>query len=198
MHPLLVVTGGIGSGKSFVTKMFSAIGVPIYDADTRTKELYGRNRMLLNSLKTLLGEDLVKDGVLDKVYMAKKIFVSPSLLKNVEDIVFPFVKEDIAHWRKSNERADSPFLIMESAIYLEKEALRGLADRVLTISCPEEVRIQRAMKRNNVSRKSVVDRLKNQRSDAYRESMSDYVIISDFEHPLLPQVINVYNLMKEV
>ena len=198
MLPLLVITGGIGSGKSFVTKMFSAIGVPVYDADTRTKELYDKNERLLGALVKLLGDDLVKNGVLDKVYMAKKIFNDPSLLMEVEKVVFPIVKEDIRRWRIENEKAGSPFLIMESAIYLEKDVLKGLADRVLTISCPEELRIRRVMNRNKVPRKSVEDRLKNQRSDEYRESLSDFVILSDFEHPLMPQVINVYNKMKEI
>lgn len=196
MKPLLAVTGGIGSGKSYVVKIFSALDIPVYDADFRTKELYGGNKELLKSLISLLGNDLLKNGILDRGYMAKKIFNNSGLLKKVEDIVYPFVLDDIKEWRMVHENDNAPFLILESAIYLEKEILKGLADKVLTVSCPVAIRISRAMKRSGISREKVEERIKNQRTDAFRESLADFTILSDFEHPLLPQVLKVSEIMK--
>ena len=173
----LAVTGGIGSGKSYVVRMFAALGIPVYDADSRTKRLYDEDRGLLAALQELLGPDLVKDGRLDRQYMAGRIFSDRCLLEKVEALVFPD--------------------IMESAIYLEKPALAGVADKVLTVLCPEDVRIGRVMARSGMSREQVLARMANQWSDERRTAASDYVIVSDFRHPLLPQVESVYIDMKD-
>ena len=181
----LAVTGGIGSGKSYVVRMFAALGIPVYDADLRTKRLYDEDRGLLGALQALLGPGLVKDGRLDRQYMAGRIFSDRCLLEKVEALVFP------------EERvADASFVIMESAIYLEKPALAGVADKVLTVLCPEEIRIGRVMARSGMSREQVLARMSNQWSDERRTAASDYVIVSDFRHPLLPQVEGVYIDMK--
>ena len=170
----LAVTGGIGSGKSYVVRMFAALGIPVYDADLRTKRLYDEDRGLLGALQALLGPGLVKDGRLDRQYMAGRIFSDRCLLEKVEALVFP----------------------EESAIYLEKPALAGVADKVLTVLCPEEIRIGRVMARSGMSREQVLARMSNQWSDERRMAASDYVIVSDFRHPLLPQVEGVYIDMK--
>ena len=90
----LAVTGGIGSGKSYVVRMFAALGVPVYDADARTKELYASDPGLLSELKTLIGDAVVRDGVLDRQYMASRIFADKELLSRVEAAVFPRVLHD--------------------------------------------------------------------------------------------------------
>ena len=192
----LAVTGGIGSGKSYVVRMFAALGIPVYDADSRTKRLYDEDRGLLAALQELLGPDLVKDGrLLDRQYMAGRIFSDRCLLEKVEALVFPEVIADFRTWKE--RVADAPFAIMESAIYLEKPALAGVADKVLTVLCPEDVRIGRVMARSGMSREQVLARMANQWSDERRTAASDYVIVSDFRHPLLPQVESVYIDMKD-
>ncbi len=180
----LAVTGGIGSGKSYVVRMFAALGVPVYDADSRTKRLYDEDRGLLGTLQEL-----------DRQYMAGRIFSDRCLLEKVEALVFPEVIADFRTWKK--RVADAPFAIMESAIYLEKPALAGVADKVLTVLCPEDVRIGRVMARSGMSREQVLARMANQWSDERRTAASDYVIVSDFRHPLLPQVESVYIDMKD-
>lgn len=191
----LAVTGGIGSGKSYVVRMFAALGIPVYDADLRTKRLYDEDRGLLGALQAILGPGLVKDGRLDRQYMAGRIFSDRCLLEKVEALVFPEVIADFRTWKE--RVADAPFAIMESAIYLEKPALAGVADKVLTVLCPEDVRIGRVMARSGMSREQVLARMANQWSDERRTAASDYVIVSDFRHPLLPQVENVYIDMKD-
>lgn len=195
MTRTLAVTGGIGSGKSYVVRMFSALGVPVYDADARTKALYASDMELLAELKSVLGESLVKDGVLDRKFMASRIFSDPGLLARVESAVFPRVLLDFGRW-KTEQCPASGFVIMESAIYLEKPVLAGIADKVLTVVCPLETRVRRVMSRSAMTRKEVMERMANQWDDSRRAGLSDYTVISDFRHPLLPQVYDVYLKMK--
>ena len=192
----LAVTGGIGSGKSYVVQMFAALGIPVYDADSRAKALYAEDSGLLSDLKALLGEGLVKDGVLDRQYMAERIFSDRTLLDEVEALVFPAVVSDFRNW-KSQCPEQVPFVIMESALYLEKPSLSGIADRVLTVVCPVETRISRVMSRSGLSREQVEARIGNQWPDSRRMAMSDFVVVSDFRHPLLPQVYDIYIKMKD-
>lgn len=198
----LAVTGGIGSGKSYIVRMFAALGVPVYDADSRTKELYASDTELLAGLKSLLGDAIVRDGVLDRQYMASRIFSDKSLLLKVEELVFPRVIRDFRKWKLSKETVmygrPCRFVILESAIYLEKPSLSGTADRVLTVTCPVEIRVKRVMERSALSREQVMERMANQSSDGFRTSMSDFTIISDFTHPLLPQVWDVFRKMNEI
>lgn len=200
----LAVTGGIGSGKSYVVRMFAALGVPVYDADARTKELYASDPGLLSELKTLIGDAVVRDGVLDRQYMASRIFADKELLSRVEAAVFPRVLHDFRRWKEACEIArcgdgvSSGFVIMESAIYLEKPALAGTADRVLTVICPLETRVRRVMLRSAMTRKQVLERMANQCDDVVRTALSDFTIISDFEHPLLPQVWEAYSRMNSL
>lgn len=193
---LLAVTGGIGSGKSYVIGLFSAMGVPVYHADARTKELYMEIPRLLSSLQLLLGDDIVKGGVLDRPLMAARLFGDRKLLEQVESVVFPFVLEDIEKWKRETAKALPPFAIVESAIFLEKPIFRNTADKVLSISAPLELRIKRVIARDNVPRESVLKRIKCQWTDERRAQMSDFVIVTDGIVPLMPQVTRIFNLMK--
>lgn len=197
---VLAVTGGIGSGKSYVVQMFAALGIPVYDADGRTKQLYASDIGLMEALTDLLGKDLVKGGVLDRQYMAGKIFSDRSLLARVEEVVFPRVIRDFRNWLQAVESVaePAPFAIIESAVFLEKPLIRPVADKVLTVICPQEVRIGRVMSRSSMTRAEVSARMSNQWPDRKRVELSDYVIVSDFRHPLLPQVYGVYEKMKEM
>lgn len=205
MMRTLAVTGGIGSGKSYIVQMFAAMGVPVYDADTRAKGLYATDAELLSRLQSLLGSELVKDGVLDRQYMASRIFSDRELLAKVEAEVFPRVIHDFRLWKESVSQGSrmpgsvAPgFVIMESAIYLEKPLLAGTADKILTVVSPREIRIGRVMSRSSMSREQVLERMANQWSDGERAALSDFTIISDLRHPLLPQVWAVYQKMNEI
>lgn len=206
MMRALAVTGGIGSGKSFVVQMFAAMGVPVYDADSRTKGLYASDPELLSRLQDILGDELLQDGVLDRRYMASRIFSDRRLLLDVEAEVFPRVIDDFRKWKDNTERMRAVechssvpgFVILESAVYLEKPLLAGTADRVLTVVCPQDVRVERIMLRSSMSREEVLERMANQWDDGRRTALSDFIIVSDFRHPLLPQVWEVYNKMNSI
>ena len=196
MPAVLGITGGIGSGKTYVSDIFAHIGVPVYDTDSRTKALYVYDSRLGKSLRTLLGEDIFRDGVFMPKVMGGRIFSNPELLVEVEKAVHPAVMDDFVHW-KDAFAGKSPYVIMESAILLEKPFVKQFVDRSLTVTANLETRIQRVMKRDSATREAVLARLERQWSDEQRISCSDFVIFADNNTALLPQVLQVHQQMLE-
>lgn len=190
---VLAVTGGIGSGKTHIVNMFASMGVPVYFTDDRAKALYDTSDRLVEDIRKILGDDVVECGRLRKDIMAKKLFADKELLGRVEEVVHPAVIEDFKRWRDSYENRGIPFVIIESAIFLENPALVPLADKVLVITAPLELRISRVQSRSNLSREQIVERINNQWSDSRRVEMADFVIVSDEQKALLPQVLDIYN-----
>ena len=193
---VLGITGGIGSGKTYVSDIFAHIGVPVYDTDSRTKALYVYDSRLGKSLRSLLGEDIFKDGVFMPRVMGGRIFSNPELLVEVEKAVHPAVMDDFVRWKDAFS-GKSPYVIMESAILLEKPFVKRFVDRSLTVTANLETRIQRVMKRDSATREAVLARLERQWSDEQRISCSDFVIFADNNTALLPQVLQVHQQMLE-
>jgi dephospho-CoA kinase len=189
----LACTGGIGSGKSYVLRIFSALGVPVYFSDDRTKELYNQNQRLIKELSNLLGEDILFNGVLNKAAMAAKIFADKSLLSQVNSIVHPIVLEDFIEWKKEQSSKGMNFVIIESAIILEIPFFLDETDGVLVVTAPEDVRIERVTKRDGLSPEAVKTRMDKQMSDKERIDKADFVIFADGQRAVLPQVLEVYN-----
>lgn len=192
---VLAVTGGIGSGKSYVMRIFSALGYPIYYADTRAKSLYDLDQSLRSDLISLLGDSIYKGGVLQKRVMAELIFNNRDLLERVEQLVFPAIMRDFSLWKRNSERFGSKFVLFESAIFLEKPILRPLADKILTVSASEELRIERVIKRDNFTIEEVRARMKNQMTDGEREKLADFVIYSEERDAVLPQILKIIEIM---
>ena len=191
---VLAVTGGIGCGKSHIVTIFKAMGVPAYDTDSRAKELYDESESLKGSLVKILGDDILDaSGRISKDVMAKKIFSNRDLLQRVEGVVHPAVVEDFNLWKESQSNRGSNFVIIESAIFLEKPIFEGVADRVLVVTAPIDLRIKRVQSRSQLSKEQVLERINNQWSDEQRAAMGDFVIHSDESSPLIPQVISIYN-----
>lgn len=192
---VLAVTGGIGSGKTHIVNMFASMGIPVYFTDDRAKGLYDSSGELLVALQSILGEDIVQDGRLRKDIMAARLFADKSLLAKVEGVVHPAVIKDFLKWK--GEQKNVPFVIIESAIFLENPLLRPLADKVLVITSPIDLRIERVQRRSNLTREQILDRMDNQWSDSEREKWADYVIVSDEKRALLPQIIGIYKELED-
>jgi len=157
----VIVTGGIGSGKSAVCALLRERGIPVYDCDSRVKELYTVRKSLIPRLEKALGAPLRQaDGTLDKARLASLIFSDRSARETVEGIVYPVLLQDFKRWRSRQKGA--PFVALESAIILSKPVFDGLAQAVVLVTAPEEVRIQRVMARDGVSREQVQQRLQAQ------------------------------------
>lgn len=183
---VLLCTGGIGSGKSFVVHILQAMGCPAYDCDARAKALYDEDSALLQDIVALTGREvLTGEGRIDRRKLAARLFAEPALRKRIELLVHPAVIRDFKAW---SDAQTAPVVLMESAILLEHLQYRPLYDKVLVVSAPEEVRIERVMERDGVTREAVLQRMKAQWSEQQRRDAADYIIENDGEQPLLPQI----------
>ena len=143
----VIVTGGIGSGKSAVCAILAARGVPVYDSDSRTKALYDKDPSLPGRLDQALGGGLLTPGgILDRKALAARIFADERARETLESIVYPAVRADFEQWREA--QGPAPFVVLESAVILTKPQFAGLADAVVLVDAPAPVRISRVMRRD--------------------------------------------------
>ena len=172
----LVVTGGIGSGKSAVCAILSGRGIPVYDADARTKALYDSDPALLPAIEQALGMMLRDaEGRLDRKALGSAIFGDAGRLARLEAVVHPAVYRDFVSWRDRCP-ASAPFVVMESAIFLQKPLFRPLADKVLLVEAPASLRLERAVARGGLSREEVLRRMEAQQVDS---EGADAVLVND-------------------
>lgn len=169
---LIGLTGGIGSGKSTVAKLFKQLGVPVYDSDKEAKKLMQSSKKIKIELIALFGEAAFKDDKLNRTHISNLVFKDKSLLQKLNTIVHPAVRTHFEKWLKKQE---SPYVIQESAIIFENNT-RDNYDKIILVTAPKETRIQRVMDRDGVSRDKVLLRIKNQFSDIEKIKLSDYVI----------------------
>ena len=154
----IFLTGFIGSGKSAVSALLRERGIPVYDSDARTKALYDESPSLVPALEKALGMPLrTTDGKLDRKALAAVIFTDDDARERVEALVYPAVLEDFLRWREAHD--DAPFVVLESAIILSKPIFNGLADRVVLVTAPRKVRLQRVMARDGLSEEEVIRRM---------------------------------------
>ncbi|MBE6283474.1 MAG: dephospho-CoA kinase [Mediterranea massiliensis] len=182
------ITGGIGSGKSVVSKLLRAMSIPVYLSDDEAKRLTATDETIRKELTALLGDELYQGNVLNKSLLAGYLFASPENAARVNAIIHPVVKQDFRRWCKEN--ASSFILAMESAILIEA-GFASEVDAVVMVYAPKEVRIRRAMKRDGASRKQIEQRIQNQMDDEVKRAKADYTIINDDKTPLIPQVFRL-------
>lgn len=175
VHTVLL-TGGIGSGKSVVSSYLKSRGVPVYDSDSRTKSLYDTDPSIVSGLESILGVNLRSaEGFLDRKALAGVIFSDKEALSKVESIVHPAVLRDFTGWAEESVKAgwkgymgDVPFVVMESAIALEKPLFRDIFDAVVLVTAPEVMRLERACRRDSASPEAVLSRMRNQHFDVMK------------------------------
>ena len=190
----LLVSGGIGSGKSYVIKTFNMLGIPSYDADSRARGLYDTDPGLLRAVVDAAGEEILCEGRLDRRALAAKIFSNPALRAEIEALVHPAVMRDFFIWRDSFEDG---IVIMESAILMEHPELLSQMDYRLTVNAPLDVRIRRVMERDGIGRDKVAERIACQWSDAQRAALSDFTIENDGVQAILPQIIAILDRIRQ-
>lgn len=182
------ITGGIGSGKSVVSRLLEIMGVPIYISDSEAKRLTQTDRTIREGLTGLLGEEVYAGGVLNKPLLASYLFGSPEHARQVNGIIHPRVKEDFRIWARRH--ADSRIVGIESAILIEA-GFASEVDKIVLVYAPEEVRIRRAVARDASSREAIQRRIASQMSDEKKREQADFVIVNDGETPLIPQVLQL-------
>jgi len=184
----LGITGGIGSGKTSVCRVFGVLGIPVFSADPEAQIIMNNDRSVMNGINDIAGRNLYPGDKLNKEELASLIFNDPELLKRVNSLVHPVVFD---HFREWSGIQNTPYVIMEAAILFESGA-SNLVDRVATVVAPVEERISRVILRNKLTREQVVDRIKNQMTDEERIRLSDYVINNSENEMIIPVILGIH------
>ena len=172
MTKIVGLTGGIGSGKSTIAAYFKKRGVPVYIADDEAKKIMN-DPEVVKKVQSVFDENIIENKQLNRKKIAELVFSSPKQLKKLNSIVHPEVKKHFLDWVKKHEK--HPFVIKEAAILFESGTYKD-CDKIILVTAPEALKIARVMKRDNVSREQVLERMKNQWSDEKKIPLSDYVI----------------------
>ncbi len=190
----VLLTGGIGSGKSAVSEYLRTKGIAVYDSDSRTKMLYDSDRELVAHLEDALGVSLAKeDGSMDRKILAGKIFSSEEALGKLEAIVHPAVLKDFLGWKASVSEDGREFVVMESAIALDRPFFDEYYDAVVIVDAPLELRVDRASKRDACPREEILKRAAAQSFDLTK---ADAVIYNDKDFAALKERTDIaFNML---
>ncbi|SBV92732.1 dephospho-CoA kinase [uncultured Dysgonomonas sp.] len=191
----LGITGGIGSGKSTVSEIFSLCNVPVYIADTESKRLVATSPVIKEKLINIYGEELFEGGVLNKALLASHIFNDKAKLEQVNAIIHPEVEKDFKEWVVNH--AHSRVIAHEAAILFES-GFNKLMDKIVMVYTPLEIRLERTMKRDHTTREKVLERIHNQMPDEEKAKLSDFVIVNDGAHSLIEQVLDILKQVKDL
>lgn len=190
----LGITGGIGSGKSIVSRILQHLDYPVYISDERAKQLMISDQYIIESLTDLLGSKAYIDGELNKACIGGFLFASPENGQIINSIIHPRVRYDFESWCSHHQ--DKELVGFESAILFEAN-FRDTVDKTLLVYAPEETRISRAIARDNSTEELIIKRIRAQASDEWKRELADFVIINDNHKALLPQVFHLLeNLLK--
>ncbi|WP_312190047.1 dephospho-CoA kinase [Sphingobacterium sp.] len=182
------ITGGIGSGKTFICQLFKALAVPVYNADDEAKKLMNTDLRIRESLIATFGEATYKDGMLDRAFLAQQIFSDKEKLDLVNGIVHPIVIQAAKDWA---EQQKARYSLKEAALLFESGSYKDL-DYTILVTAPLSVRVQRVMERDGVTEEQVMERISKQLTDEEKIKMADFIIINDGITPLLPQVWSLH------
>ncbi|MCF6242648.1 MAG: dephospho-CoA kinase [Bacteroidales bacterium] len=185
------LTGGIGSGKSYVAKIFSALGIPVYNSDLEAKKLYYREDVHRLMIKNFGNEVYLKSGDINKTYLANIIFNDKDALEKINSIIHPLVKEHFNRWIKENRQAD--YIIKEAAILFESGAYKDM-HKIIAVTSPINLRIERVIKRDKSNREEILKKINNQLSDEELIERCDFHILNNGK-ALLPQVLKIHNTL---
>jgi dephospho-CoA kinase len=188
------ITGGIGSGKTTVSRVIESTGYPVYYSDVRAKELMNENSVIRNGLISLFGNEICRSNGLNRKELADKIFSDEELRNKVNELVHPIVRNDFADWA---DKQDSHIVFNEAAILFETGAYQRMNQNML-ITSPLELRILRVMERDNASRHEVEARILAQMSDNDKIKLADYVVLNDEVHPVIKQIEKILNTIREL
>ena len=182
------ITGGIGSGKTYVASVFQSLGIPIFNTDIQAKKIMTSSEKLIKLVKEEFGNDIYKDSDLNKEKLASIVFSNSDKLQKLNSLVHPIVKEEFNNWCK---KQISPYVIKEAAILFESNSHIGL-DAVICVSAPLDLRMKRLLNRDDYSEKEIKKRIENQISQEEKEKLSDYIIVNDEKELLLPKIIKIH------
>lgn len=185
------ITGGIGSGKTTVCKIFETLGIPVYDADTKAKQLMNTNSELKASLQNYFGKDIYSDGVLIRRKLAEIIFNDRTALEKVNNWVHPVVTSDFERWCSLQT---APYILEEAAIIFENNMAHRF-EKIILVTASDNLRIGRVCKRDHVDPADVHKRMANQWPEEKKTALADYVICNDDLRLIEPQVMTIHKIL---
>jgi dephospho-CoA kinase len=184
------LTGGIGSGKSTVSKIFEVLGVPVFESDKEGRLLLETPDVVRQVVQQFGGGVLSGEGRVDRRKLAAIVFERPDELAKLNQIIHPAIRARFEAWKR--QKSDYHYVINEAAILFES-GLCQQVDYAINISAPVDVRIQRVVGRDGVGEKEVRNRINNQMSDDEREALADWTIYNDGVMAIIPQVLKINN-----
>ncbi len=182
------LTGGIGSGKSTVAKVFEVLGIPVYKADDEAKKLMATNPVLIEKIKAHFSNEAYINGQLNKAYISSQVFNNKEKLTLLNSLVHPFTIEDGKKWMSQQQ---TPYAIKEAALIFESGS-QAEFDLIIGVYAPMALRIHRAMQRDHVDKEKIHERMQNQIKEEIKMKLCDEVLINNEQVLLLPQIIALH------
>ena len=190
---VLGLTGGIGSGKTTVANIFRELGVPVYIADDEAKKLMNSDAKLKKEIIVLFGDEAYQNGILNRKYIANRVFGNKELLERLNAIVHPAVGKDFDQWKEDQA---SVYVVYEAAILFEKGGYRK-CDKNLLITAPREVRIRRIISRDLATPAEIEARMNNQWADEKKAKLADFIINNKDLEQTREEVRKIHQIMLE-
>jgi dephospho-CoA kinase len=195
MTLIVGITGGIGSGKSTVCRIFQLLGVPVFEADAVAKNLYHSNPEIKSGLIRLFGKDIyTTNDQLDRKKLASIIFTNEIHLAQVNELVHPVVRKEFKSWLELYKNA--PYIIHEAAILFESGFYK-LMDYTLLVTAPEKQRVVRVVARDGVSEQMVRERMQKQWSEEKKQLLASKILVNDNKNLMIPEIIQIDKNLKE-
>jgi dephospho-CoA kinase len=189
MAVIIGLTGGIGSGKSTIAKVFANLGVPIFDADSTAKNIMNTNPIIKEKLIAAFGEDVyTKSDILNRSYLSKIVFTDEYKLALLNNIVHPITIQAALDWATAQT---APYVIKEAALFFESGSSFG-AHKIIGVTAPKSLRINRVMKRDHCTKEEVEKRMSHQIQESLKMKLCDWVIVNDDQQLVLPQVLAIH------
>ena len=182
------LTGGIGSGKSTVASVLRVLEVPVFEADAAGRELLSTDAALKAAVMNRFGSSIYRNGELDRPALAEIVFKDPRALTDLNALVHPAIRAAFQQWTAHQK---APYVVMEAAILAETGG-HAAFDRMIVVSAPEDLRIQRVMRRDGVAEADVRARMKNQAGEEERLRIADHVINNNDRELVIPQVLSIH------
>lgn len=190
--PLLIgITGGIGSGKSTISRFFEVLGVPVYNSDDRGKYLMVNDEQLMNQVKsTFGGQSYFDDGSLNRAYLASEVFSNEEKLQKLNSFVHPAVGRDFENWAEGNMH--EPYVLKEAALLFEAGIYKQL-DKTICVMASKSLRMERVFLRDEQrSQEEIENIIERQISDGQRKKLADYLVDNNGTELLIPQVLKIH------
>jgi dephospho-CoA kinase len=184
----LGITGGIGSGKTSVCRVFTVLNIPVFSADQEASHIMDNESGIQDKLNSISGIDLYAKGRLDRLALASIIFNDKTILEKVNALIHPFVFDIFRKW---SVEQTSPYVIMEAAILFESGAAEYV-DKVATVVAPVDQRVERVIRRNKLTKEQVMERMRNQMNDETRIKLSDYIIYNSENDMIIPAILKIH------